>query len=130
MGDQTLWAVFNDGGRHEYHTYGGGTASLGVEMQATFWGYDLPGALGNTIFCKWLIINKSPNLIGSTYVSLWADPDLGGASDDLVRCDTILSLGYCYNATNADNTYGNSPPAVGFDFLQGPLSLLRATPQF
>jgi len=119
IGDQMLWGVFNDGGLHNYAAYGGGTDPLGVEIQSTFWGYDLPGALGNTIFAKWIVINKSDNQIDSAYVSLWADPDLGGASDDFVGCDTSLSLGYCYNATNNDNEYGSTPPAVGFDFLQG-----------
>jgi hypothetical protein len=121
LGDQTLWCVFNDGGKHTYNAYGGGTMSLGVELQATFWGYDLPGALGNTIFAKWKVINKGNDTLQETYISLWADPDLGGASDDLVGCDTTLSLGYCYNATNTDSKYGSSPPAIGFDFLQGPL---------
>jgi len=126
IGDQMLWTVFNDDavdslGFHEYDSYGGGTEPLGVELQASFFGFDLPGALGNTIFAKWIIINKGSNVIESTFVSLWADPDLGGASDDFVGCDTGLSLGYCYNATNNDNTYGSSPPAIGFDFLQGPI---------
>jgi hypothetical protein len=121
IGDQMLWAVFNDGGVHTYDGYGGATPSLGVEVQATFFGYDLSGALGNTIFMKFMFINKSERVIDSCFVSLWADPDLGGASDDLVGCDTVLSLGYCYNATNADNVYGASPPAVGYDFMQGPI---------
>jgi len=121
LGDQTLWAVFNDGGTHSYDGYGGATDSLGVEVHATYWAYDLPGALGNTIFMKFMFINKSDDIIDSCYVSLWADPDLGGASDDLVGCDTIRSLGFCYNATNADNTYGAAPPAVGYDFMQGPI---------
>ncbi|MCX6829078.1 MAG: hypothetical protein NT002_07310 [candidate division Zixibacteria bacterium] len=121
FGDQSLWAVFNDGGPHNYAAYGGGTLRLGVELQANFFGFDLPGALGNTIFARWVIINKSPNTIDSTYISLWADPDLGGASDDLVGCDTALSLGYCYNGSNNDQTYGSRPPAIGFDFFQGPI---------
>ena len=34
---------------------------------------------------------------------------------------TRSSLGYCYNATNNDNLYGSAPPAIGFDFFQGPI---------
>ena len=52
----------------------------------------------------------------------WADPDLGGFTDDLVGCDTTLSLGYCYNATNNDQLYGSTPPAVGYDFFLGPVT--------
>jgi hypothetical protein len=54
------------------------------------------------------------------FVSLWADPDLGGFTDDLVGVDTTLSLGYCYNATNNDQLYGLTPPAIGYDFFRGP----------
>jgi hypothetical protein len=39
-----------------------------------------------------------------------------------VGCDSTRSLGYCYNATNNDLLYGSTPPAVGFDLLQGPFS--------
>ena len=63
---------------------------------------------------------KGANTLDSSYVSVWSDPDNGGAGDDLVGVDTSLSLGYCYNATNNDNVYGNRPPAVGYDFFQGP----------
>ena len=73
------------------------------------------------MFVKFLIINKGSNTLDSTFVSVWADPDLGGASDDLVGCDVDLSLGYCYNANNADNAYKSNPPAVGYDFFQGPI---------
>jgi hypothetical protein len=38
-----------------------------------------------------------------------------------VGCDTVLSLGYCYNSDNSDTDYGDSPPAVGIDFFQGPI---------
>jgi hypothetical protein len=120
-GDQTLWAVYNDGGEHGYSSYGGATASLGVELQSTFFGFDLPGALGNTIFIKWIVINKSSDMIDSAYIAIWADPDVGDASDDLVGCDTALSMGYAYNGTNTDSKYSSEPPAVGFDFMQGPI---------
>jgi hypothetical protein len=53
-------------------------------------------------------------------VSIWADPDLGDAADDLVGCDTTLSLGYVYNEGSNDAVYGTSLPALGFDFFKGP----------
>jgi hypothetical protein len=54
-------------------------------------------------------------------VCQWADPDLGNATDDFAGCDTSLSLGFIYNATNTDATYNElPPPASGFDFFQGP----------
>ena len=53
------------------------------------------------------------------FVGLWNDIDIGDAQD-LVGSDTTLSLGYMYK-TQADNLYGNNPPAVGMDFFQGPI---------
>ncbi|HET9952117.1 MAG TPA: hypothetical protein VFS09_10020 [Candidatus Eisenbacteria bacterium] len=121
LGDATLWSVFNDADPGVHANGAGSTAPLGLEVQQTVFAFNRSGALGNTIFVKWKFINKGGNTLDSTYCSVWSDPDLGGFTDDLVGCDTTLSLGYCYNATNSDGQYGGSPPAVGFDFLQGPI---------
>jgi hypothetical protein len=56
------------------------------------------------------------------YFSMWSDIDLGDAGDDYVGVDTTLSLQFCYNASATDATYAPlPPPAVGFDFFQGPV---------
>jgi hypothetical protein len=120
LGDATIWSVFNDADPGVHTNDAGSTAPLGVEVQQSVFAYNRSGALGNIIFVKWRFINKGVNTLDSTYVSVWSDPDLGGATDDLVGCDTTLSLGFCYNATNADGQYGTTPPAVGYDFFKGP----------
>ena len=120
IGDQTLWAVFNDANPGRHVATEGKTAPLGVEVQLTAFGFNRQGALGNTDFLSYKIINKGGNTLDSTFVSIWADPDNGSANDDLDGVDVPVSLGYCYNATNTDAIYGNNPPAVGFDFFQGP----------
>lgn len=119
LGDQTLWAVYNDAdpGVHTNMQ----TAPLGVEIQQTTFGFDRTGPLGNVVFVKFLIINKGGNTIDSTYVSLWSDPDLGQFDNDLVGCDVETSFGFCYNGSNIDAQYGSSPPAVGYDFFKGPI---------
>jgi hypothetical protein len=119
-GDQMLWSVYNDAEPTAHSNGAGSTAPLGVEVRQTTFGFDRQGALGNTIFLQYDITNRSTTQIDSVYVQLWSDPDLGGAADDLVGCDTLLSLGYVYNATNTDQLYGDRPPAVGYDFFQGP----------
>lgn len=119
IGDQTMWCVYNDANAANHNS--GATLPLGIEVQQTIFGFSRTGALGNCIFAKFLIINKGTNMLEDTYISCWADPDLGGAADDLVGCDVDLSLGYCYNSTNADNAYKSNPPAVGYDFFQGPI---------
>lgn len=123
LGDQALWSVYNDAsiaGR-ESDPGSGSAGPMGVEIQHYVFGYARSGALGNTIFMQYKIINKGGNLLEDTYISLWADPDLGDAGDDFVGCDTTLSIGFCYNADNSDASYGDKAPATGFDFFQGPI---------
>ncbi|MBL7033400.1 MAG: hypothetical protein ISR91_04575 [Candidatus Delongbacteria bacterium] len=118
--DQMTFCVFNDGDPVQHGNNAGGTSPLDIEVQLTTFAFDRADPLGNVIFLKYRFINKGVNLLDSTYVSVWSDPDLGGAGDDLVGCDPGLGLGYCYNATNNDSQYGSSPPATGFDFFLGP----------
>lgn len=121
LGDQTCWAVFNDANPAQHGNDAGETLPLGIEVQQTSFAYGRSGPLGNTIYIKYLIINKGGNTLDSTYISLWCDPDVGAYADDLVGCDTALSMGYAYNGNATDDIYGSAPPAVGFDFLQGPI---------
>ncbi len=126
--DQTVWFVCNDLDPAQTD-YMYGSLPMGIEEQVTVWGYKATGALGNMIFRKFLIINKNPDKKPFTemYVSMWSDIDLGDAGDDFAGCDTTLSLGYCYNANETDATYNPlPPPAVGFDYFQGPL--IEGTP--
>lgn len=126
-GDMMMWAVFNDADAGNHTNDAGGSTPLGVQIQQTTFAFNRQGALGNTIFLRYKIKNVGPNTLDSMYVSIWSDPDLGGAGDDLVGCDTTLSLGYVYNATNSDQLYGDAPPAVGFDFFLGPINSLGDT---
>jgi hypothetical protein len=118
LGDATIWSVYNDADPSVHFVYA--TAPLGIEIQQTTFAFNRAGPLGNIIFVLFKIINKSAEAFRGTYFSLWSDPDLGGYSDDLVGCDTTLSMGYCYNATNSDAMYGTQPPAVGYSLLRGP----------
>jgi len=121
IGDQMLWAVFNDADSSQHTCFSGSTAPLGVEIRQTTFAFDTPDALGNSVFLRYRIYNKSGVTIDSCYFSLWVDPDLGGRADDLVGCDTTLNLAYVYNFTNNDDQYGSTPPALGYRLLQGPL---------
>ncbi len=121
--DQTVWFVANDMNAATTANLYGATP-IGLEVQATFWAYAQTGALGNTYFRKYRFINKGfqQNTVDNMYVSMWSDVDLGNAGDDFVGVDTVLSLQYSYNASATDQTYNPlPPPAVGFDFFQGPL---------
>ena len=130
--DQVLWTVYNDLDTAATRSFAG-SDPLGLEVQVTVWAYKA-SSLQNTVFRKAKIINKGGVDVGSgakgsywidsMYVAQWSDPDVGNATDDLVGCDTVLSLGYAYNANNTDSQFQNfslPPPAIGYDFLQGPI---------
>ncbi len=122
--DQVVWQVINDfNNTTALDLYG--SPSMGIEMQITTWAYDQDGAdLGQIFFKKYKLINKSAFTIDSMYVANWADPDVGAAGDDLVGCDTSLSLAYAYNGNAVDPNYGQfnlNPSVVGYDFFQGPI---------
>jgi len=128
--DMVLWNVYND----LYRSLRFGSEPTGMELQNTVWGYARSDALGNMYFRKVRFINKggveiddSGNLgsfwLDSCYVVQWSDPDLGDTGDDLLSCDTLLSVGYVYNGNAVDNKYARfffPPPAAGYDYLQGP----------
>ncbi|MCB2230767.1 hypothetical protein KQH82_08640 [bacterium] len=121
LGDQMLWSVFNDADPAQHSNDAGETAPLGVEVQTTAFAYDRENPLGDIVFLRFRVFNKGSKTLENCYFSIWDDPDLGGAGDDLVGCDTSLSLGYTYNANNNDQYYGSTPPAYGVDFFQGPM---------
>ena len=82
----------------------GTTAPIGIEYQATIWEYkDSPRDFDNLFFRKYKLINKSYDTFDSMYVSMWSDPDIGDAGDDFAGCDTLISLGYAYNAFDVDS---------------------------
>lgn len=125
--DQTLWYVTNDLNASQTRFLYGANP-LGIEMQATIWAYNRAGALGSMYFRKYKVINVTdrPSLVPTTfrdmYFSMFSDVDDGDAGDDYVGVDTVLSLQYCYNSSPTDAVYAPlPPPAVGFDFFQGPL---------
>jgi len=121
LGDQMCWSVYNDLDVAR-HVGARGTVGigLGLEVRQTAWAYAREGALANIVFMKFQIYNEGPYDLENMFVSLWSDPDLGDAGDDLVGSDSARSLGYCYNDGD-DANYGSRPPAVGYDFFQGPL---------
>ena len=118
---QTIWFVANDlDSLKTQYLYG--TDPIGIEYQATIWEYNTSGALDNLFFRKYKLINKSNTTFDSMYVSMWSDPDVGYAGDDFVGCDTLLNLGFAYNASASDAVYQPlPPPAVGFKLVRGPL---------
>ena len=119
LGDQFHWYIMNDAWSHANLW---ATLPLNVEVQTSIFGFDRApnDALGNTMFVRWVIVNKGDDTIDSMFVSIWHDDDVGDANDDFVGCDTTLSIGYTFN-DGRDATYGVAAPVSGSDFFQGPL---------
>ena len=134
LGDQMLWCVYNDGDADAHTNEAGATLPLFVQIEQTTWAYDRLGPLGNVVFIKYVVKNAGPETLENVFISQWSDPDLGNFTDDIVGCDTLpdlnnhsRSLGFVYNGGGHDDVYGDIPPAVGFDFLQGPINSLGDT---
>jgi hypothetical protein len=122
-GDQMLWCVFNDGDSVS-HRIIGQTKPMGIEVQASYFGFDSHSPLKNVMYMKFVIINRSDADYDSVFISLWSDTDLGDGGDDMAGYDSTLNLGYVYNGDEFDGGsrgYGTPPPAGGFMLIQGPL---------
>ncbi len=132
--DQVVWTVFNDLDPNTTIALQG-SEPLGLEAQVTLWGYKRTDALGNIYFRRIKLINKGgvdvtdaggtkgSFYINEMYIAQWSDPDLGNAGDDIAGCDVNLSMGFVYNGQAIDSEYRGfrlPPPAIGYDFLQGP----------
>ncbi len=122
--DQVIWFAINDldpGSTTNLY----GSQPFGFEIQVTMWAYNQPSTtLGQIMFKRYRLINKSGYTIDSMFVAQWSDPDVGNYTDDLVGSDPGRSLGYAYsgNQTDADfAAFGLPPGSVGYDFFQGPV---------
>jgi hypothetical protein len=117
--DQTIWFVANDLNQSKTQ-FLYGTGPIGMEVQVTIWSYFQHEAVNHVFFKKYKLINKSNTTFDSTYISIWADPDIGDAGDDFAGCDSTLNLGYAYNGNEYDEMYEFTPPAIGLTLLKGP----------
>ncbi|MDQ3022652.1 MAG: T9SS type A sorting domain-containing protein [Bacteroidota bacterium] len=120
LGTQTMFYSYTDGYPEAHGNRAGSTAPFKAVILETNWAYTNVNLL-DVAFTEFKIINRSNHPWVKAYISIWTDDDLGGAGDDAVGIDTVLRLGYTYNYSNNDPTYGNAPPAVGFLILRQPL---------
>ena len=120
-GSQTAFWVMNDVGNVHDETE---TGPLGIEVRATAFSVYASGddVLSRATFYRYEVINRNTVPIEDGLFSLFADPDLGDASDDYIGTDTTRGFAYVYNADDDDtgaNSYGLHPPAFAADFLDG-----------
>jgi hypothetical protein len=119
FGDQTLWLISNDLDVDKQYDASKHVAEvLGVELQTTIFGFR-EYENENIVFFNYKFINKNNVEISNCYFMIYSDIDIGRAGDDFFGCDTLLDLGYGYQKSS-DEYWGNAPPAVGWQLLQGP----------
>ncbi len=122
--DQMIWWVYNDKGN--IHTETGATA-IGMEVQTLAFAFKTNDEVNDMTFYKYKLLNKATIPIDSTFMGLWADPDLGCYVDDYIGFNAETGLGIVYNGQAVDGgsdcalSYGNQPPYEGIDYFKGPL---------
>lgn len=126
IADRIAWCVYNDGTNLSSRTPRLQTNPLGLEVQQLSFAFSRADALGDVVFHRYRFINPTDQDINDMVFSIWTDPDIGAAEDDLIGVDTVKSLGYIYNDQD-DDSYGSNPPAFGIDFFQGPIVESAAT---
>ena len=121
---QTIFTQYDD--RFAVDLYS--SQPIGIEVQEILWAYAVSNPLQNVNFKKVRLVYKgsaatpSTARIDSMFIGQFSDPDVGNAADDYAGSDTTLNMGYAYNSSPIDSKYstaGLTPPAMGYDFLQG-----------
>ena len=123
MGDQSIWWVMNDRG-NEHVQSGADTPPIGLEVHVMAYAFNTAGPMGDATFYQYDLYYKGVKPFTDAYVGMWSDPDLGHFQDDWAGSDTTLGIGFVWNSDNVDegsSGYGSPPPAIGLDFLQGPI---------
>jgi hypothetical protein len=122
-GDLNYWWVMNDKGNIHTET---GADPIGMEIRGQAFCFASNDEINNMSFYNYELINRGSLTLFNTYFGFFTDGALGDPYDDFVGCDVNRGLAYYYNGNNfdADNAgfkgYGDTPPAVGVDFFEGP----------
>ena len=118
-----FWWIMNDAGNLHEET---GSPPLGLEVHGSAFAFHRPGSFIDAVtFYRYRLHYKGSKPLEDAWVGFYADNDMGYPWDDYVASDTLLHLGYTYNADEDDEQdygYGTPPPAVGYTILKGPLA--------
>lgn len=118
FGEQTMFYSYTDNYDLLHSDF---TPPLKADIKQLNYAFNVTGAMANTIYSQYTIINRSSQQWNSTYITFWTDDDLGDPFDDKTGCDTVLDIGFTYNGDNFDTSYGADPPAVSFNLVKGPI---------
>ncbi|MFC2103591.1 hypothetical protein ACFLSS_04095, partial [Bacteroidota bacterium] len=127
IGDETIWCVYNDDITAALRRWNTVTPK-GIEIRQTVFAFASAGAIGNIVFVRFRfkyvgLDASSPEMLDEVYFGVWADPDVGDHTDDVVGVDVPRNAGYTYN-NEEDDVYGNQVPCFMIDFFSGPRSYI------
>jgi len=136
-GDEAVYLILNDyrqdGSYVLVHPTLGDTLAnysygpLKIEMHVMLYAFDTTKeAISNTVFANVNLYNRSDSSLddhNDLHFSVYADMDVGNASDDYVGSDSSHKMIYTYNGDNFDESlrgaigYGNKLAAQAVQFL-------------
>jgi hypothetical protein len=119
-GEQSLFAIFNDGDAARHRVRGGSTKPLGAEVKVYAFEYARSGLLDQVVWLKYVIVNRSPDDWHDFIAGVWADPDIGVSADDMGGSDSLRSLVYCYSLEGDGDLPAGFVPVVGLQLLDSP----------
>lgn len=90
-----------------------------LEFHGSVWAYEK--GIPDVLFRKYEVVNKNDYTLEDVFLSYWCDPDIGDGFDDFIGVDTTLSMAYGYNGDTEDTKFGDTPPAVGYKIINGPI---------
>lgn len=118
-GDQTLFSIYNDADTSRRDFSAGSIEPMGSEVRQIVHAYDKSRYLGDLVFADFEIENKSDNVWDSIFVGMFADPDLGLPSNDLVGSYMPGSMIYSYSSKVDEEFEGTGFAVVGIVLLGG-----------
>jgi hypothetical protein len=121
-GDIMLWTVYNDAHPEVKFNLEQNQHNTFIEVRESIWGYNKPGILGDVLFFKWQIYNKSNQPLDSVMICHWNDINIVDPSWDLSGYDLENDFGYIYDKyiwQEANERYDTE--ILSFFLLQGPV---------
>lgn len=125
QGDVSLYWIEND--RRLFND----ASSSSIEVHNTVFAY-VEGEAGaspydRTLFHQRTVYNRGIYTLSDARFGAFVDPDLGNPSDDYVGMHVENNTAYVYNGDALDETtftpgYEDTPPAVGYQLIRGPLA--------
>jgi hypothetical protein len=97
-----------------------------TEVHGMFYAFDseIDSALDHTVFANIKYINRSDETYTDTYIGIFADTDIGNATDDYIGCDVMQNSIYGFNGDNEDEA-STSGPGYGTNLVAQSVTILK-----